>query len=268
MACRLLSTPDQSVAIGAGAGAGLAGPIKDLEAGHPADPVLLHVEGFAGIARGMELIRRLLQEHWEGPPRLDPDDGDPTMRLNALAALSATESVLGDIRSSLLLDSPAWQAQGARPRSRAGRLEAAPGEARLAGPELAGLLPREAGIVARAGNSGCRGTARPRILEATGSPKGQPCRVARSVALKQLLQMVVAAMNSNAGLPNAARTPTRKPGLSPWDLPGYPGMDLGPISWDCSGDRRCHQAAWHPVRIPRAERADQSGPVAVEAGPA
>ena len=66
----------------------------------------LHLEGFAAIGQGLGLVLLLLQEYWDGVhPRLDPQDGDPTMRLNALAALGALDAVAGDVRASCLLDS-------------------------------------------------------------------------------------------------------------------------------------------------------------------
>ena len=66
----------------------------------------LHLEGFCAIQQGLELVQLLLQDYWDGVhPGLDPDDGDPTMRLNALAALDALDSVAGDVRASFLLDS-------------------------------------------------------------------------------------------------------------------------------------------------------------------
>ena len=202
---------------------------KDLRLAILLTRSLLHVEGFAGIAKGMELIRRLLQEHWEGVhPRLDPDDGDPTMRLNALAALSATESVLGDIRSSLLLDSRLHGRLRVRDLEAAqGRLEAAPGEARLAGPELAGLLRASRELSPELAT---RAVAALQDLESLSDWLAE--KVGRAALpdlspLKQLLQMVVAAMNSNAGLPNAGPNANREAGI---ESLGSSGM-----SWDGSG---------------------------------
>ena len=66
----------------------------------------LHLEGFVAIGQGLGLVLLLLQDYWDGVhPRLDPQDGDPTMRLNALAALAALDAVAGDVRASCLLDS-------------------------------------------------------------------------------------------------------------------------------------------------------------------
>lgn len=115
---------------------------KDLRVAILLTRALLHVEGFPGISIGLALIRRLLQDYWDGlHPRLEPEDQDPTMRLNALAALNAIDSVLGDVRASFILDSR----QHGRLRVRdielaQGRLEPLQGEAKLAQSELEGLL--------------------------------------------------------------------------------------------------------------------------------
>lgn len=105
----------------------------------------LHLEGFCAIDQGLGLIQLLLQDYWDGVhPGLDPDDGDPTMRLNALAALDALDSVAGDVRASWLLDSR-QQGQQGRLTVRglelaAGRLEPLPGEARPAAAQLESML--------------------------------------------------------------------------------------------------------------------------------
>lgn len=115
---------------------------KDLRVAILLTRALLHVEGYAGIAAGIALILRLLQDYWEGlHPRLEADDGDPIMRLNALAALNARESVLGDLRSSFLIDS----SRHGRLRVRdievfQGRLTPRPGESKLTQSELQGRL--------------------------------------------------------------------------------------------------------------------------------
>lgn len=61
---------------------------------------------FAGFAEGLALIRGLLERYWqELHPELDPDDGDATMRIAALAALNAPE-LLTALRTAPLLISP------------------------------------------------------------------------------------------------------------------------------------------------------------------
>lgn len=60
------------------------------------------MNGFTGFAQGLQLIRGLLDQHWDHVyPMLDVDDDhDPTMRLNALAPLSDGETVLADLRQA------------------------------------------------------------------------------------------------------------------------------------------------------------------------
>ena len=102
----------------------------------------LHLEGFCAIQQGLELVQLLLQDYWDGVhPGLDPDDGDPTMRLNALAALDALDSVAGDVRASLLLDSRQQGQLTVRELElAAGRLEPLPGETRPAAAQVERLL--------------------------------------------------------------------------------------------------------------------------------
>ncbi len=68
---------------------------------------LLRTEGFGGIHAGLGLILGLLERHWAGVhPELDADDNDdPTMRVNALAPLVASDAVIADLRTSWLMRS-------------------------------------------------------------------------------------------------------------------------------------------------------------------
>lgn len=102
----------------------------------------LHLEGFRAIEQGLSLIQLLLQDYWDGVhPGLDPQDGDPTMRLNALAGLDALDSVAGDVRASLLFDSRQQGQLTVRELELAvGRLELLPGEARPAATQVERLL--------------------------------------------------------------------------------------------------------------------------------
>jgi type VI secretion system protein ImpA len=58
----------------------------------------LRLEGIDGAVRGLHLMRRLLEEQWEGfYPRLDPEDNnDPTMRVNILDAFVKPPNTFGD----------------------------------------------------------------------------------------------------------------------------------------------------------------------------
>jgi len=70
--------------------------------------------GWEGVRDVLVLIRRLLEERWEHVyPRLDPDDGDPTMRVNVVAEISpapgavpATIHLIQRLRQAPLTDSP------------------------------------------------------------------------------------------------------------------------------------------------------------------
>jgi type VI secretion system protein ImpA len=79
---------------------------KDLRVAAHLAKALLHTEGLQGFADGLTVIDRMVQTYWDGlHPRLDPDDGnDPTMRLNILATLTATD-VLNGLRATPLVSS-------------------------------------------------------------------------------------------------------------------------------------------------------------------
>ncbi len=68
---------------------------------------LVRTQGFAGAQLGLTLIGGLLERYWQQVhPGLDPDDdNDPTMRVNALAPLVASEAFIDDLRASWLLKS-------------------------------------------------------------------------------------------------------------------------------------------------------------------
>lgn len=121
---------------------------KDLRAALLLTRALLHQEGYRGIALGLELIRRLLLEQWLGlHPGLDPDDGDPTMRLNALTSLNALDSVAGDVRASHILDSRQHGQLAVRDLEIVqGRLEVAPEEIKLAPAQVEGLVDVALGL--------------------------------------------------------------------------------------------------------------------------
>jgi len=79
---------------------------KDLRVAVLLARALVRTEQFAGLRPGLDLIRQLLERFWDGAhPRLDEEDGDPTMRLNALAALADPNSLLRDLRQSALVRS-------------------------------------------------------------------------------------------------------------------------------------------------------------------
>ncbi|WP_088281353.1 type VI secretion system protein TssA [Ideonella sp. A 288] len=62
------------------------------------------LEGVSGAVGGLKLLHGLLSRRWaDVHPQLDESDGnDPTMRVNALAPLAATNAFLADLRSAAL----------------------------------------------------------------------------------------------------------------------------------------------------------------------
>ena len=73
---------------------------KDLRVAVHLIRALLHTGAFQGAAQGFELLRRLIDEHWDHlHPQLDPDDdNDPTMRFNVLGDLSDPSTMLTWVR--------------------------------------------------------------------------------------------------------------------------------------------------------------------------
>lgn len=67
---------------------------------------LLETEGVAGFTQGLVVLDRLLDANWDHVhPQLDPDDdNDPTMRVNALAALIDPTTVLRMLKAAPLVD--------------------------------------------------------------------------------------------------------------------------------------------------------------------
>lgn len=66
------------------------------------------LEGLPGLTASLELIRRLLLNHWDQVhPQLDPDDPhDPTVRMNALDALVHPGGLLRDLRDVTFVRPP------------------------------------------------------------------------------------------------------------------------------------------------------------------
>jgi type VI secretion system protein ImpA len=85
---------------------GLFARTKDLRVAAHLTRALLHRNGVAAFAEGMAVIRGLLEAQWATlHPQLDPDDNnDPTMRVTALASLTAPPIVVA-LRAAPLLTS-------------------------------------------------------------------------------------------------------------------------------------------------------------------
>jgi type VI secretion system protein ImpA len=95
--------------------------------------VALH--GLDGLADGMRMLERLLDERWDSVhPQLDADDGmDPTLRINSLAVLTDRTSLLRELRDASLLVLPGLGPLSMRRLDIAqGDLAAADGEQKLA----------------------------------------------------------------------------------------------------------------------------------------
>jgi type VI secretion system protein ImpA len=82
---------------------------KDLRVAVLLTRALLETDGFEGLAGGLRLVRRLVEEHWATlHPLLDAEDNDdPTFRVNAMAGLTHRD-VLHAIRSAPLVVSKAF----------------------------------------------------------------------------------------------------------------------------------------------------------------
>jgi type VI secretion system protein ImpA len=69
---------------------------------------LIGRRGFAGLDDGLALIEGFLERYWDHiHPILDPDDGDPTERLNTLVALDDMDGLLRQVRLAPLAASAA-----------------------------------------------------------------------------------------------------------------------------------------------------------------
>jgi type VI secretion system protein ImpA len=85
----------------------LLGRARDLRAAYALTAALLKLDGLAGLAAGLTVIRQLLEGQWDTlHPRLDADDdNDPTLRMNSLAGLAAGEGLLKSLRESPVVQS-------------------------------------------------------------------------------------------------------------------------------------------------------------------
>nr|WP_315392877.1 type VI secretion system protein TssA [uncultured Duganella sp.] len=68
----------------------------------------LALHGMPGLAGGLRLIERLLEEQWDGVhPQLDADDDlDPTLRLNSLVILADHATVVRELKDAALIVLP------------------------------------------------------------------------------------------------------------------------------------------------------------------
>jgi type VI secretion system protein ImpA len=80
----------------------LSARTKDLRVAGLLCRAWVNVRGAAGLADGLELMARLLEQHWDGL-HPQPEDGDHFMRMNALGQVDDAVGLLGDLRQSELL---------------------------------------------------------------------------------------------------------------------------------------------------------------------
>ncbi|MBC7944041.1 MAG: type VI secretion system protein TssA, partial [Burkholderiales bacterium] len=79
---------------------------KDIRVAILLTRALTRIEDIAGLDAGLTMIHALLERYWDHVhPQLDAEDGDATVRLNALAALSDPEGLLRDVRAMFLVRS-------------------------------------------------------------------------------------------------------------------------------------------------------------------
>ncbi len=84
----------------------LLGRTKDLRVALHLQRALLTRHGILGFLDGLVLLRRLIEEFWDGVhPGADPDDvGDFTMRANTVSAVAAPELLLA-LRQTAMIES-------------------------------------------------------------------------------------------------------------------------------------------------------------------
>ncbi len=89
------------------AAADLLAQSKDLRAGCILARAELATDGFAGLARGLMLLSRILRDFWDGVyPQLDKEDGNnPTERVNAMTYLDDLSGFIAGLRSTPLVES-------------------------------------------------------------------------------------------------------------------------------------------------------------------
>lgn len=86
----------------------LLGRTQDLRVAMPLLRALLGLHALPGFADGLRLIAGLVDARWTTiHPELDPDDdNDPTLRINSLAQLNDTATILRDLRDTAFVMLP------------------------------------------------------------------------------------------------------------------------------------------------------------------
>lgn len=88
--------------------ADLLGRTRDLRILVPLARALLALDGLPGLASGLQAIDSMLDAHWERVhPQLDPDDdNDPTLRINSLAQLTDSTTLLRELHDTAFVRLP------------------------------------------------------------------------------------------------------------------------------------------------------------------
>ena len=103
---------------------------KDLRVAIRLTRALLNIDGFAGLADGLTVMRGIVENYWDGfYPKLDPDDdNDPTFRVNILMGLCDLTMFIDRIRTTPVVSAKILRPiQSARFRHCLGRAASAPG---------------------------------------------------------------------------------------------------------------------------------------------
>lgn len=79
----------------------LASRTRDLRIACTLTRAWTRMRGLEGLVDGLALIERLCRDLWPHLYPLLDDDGDPTLRMNALAPLAAHDGLLADLRGSV-----------------------------------------------------------------------------------------------------------------------------------------------------------------------
>nr|MCU0936124.1 type VI secretion system protein TssA [Gammaproteobacteria bacterium] len=70
---------------------------------------LVRTDGFRGLRDGLALLRGTVERFWDCVyPLIDPEDLDPTFRVNTLASLDDLDTMLRPLRDAPLVSSPAF----------------------------------------------------------------------------------------------------------------------------------------------------------------
>jgi len=80
---------------------------KDLRIATHLAHASLNLDGLPGLASGLDLINKMLQQYWDNVhPELDAeDDNDPTLRMNSLMPLNSAEEFVASLDRTILVSS-------------------------------------------------------------------------------------------------------------------------------------------------------------------